>query len=43
MPASPATASPATRIMVSIPIPGLVGGIKDASQAHVAYDASLPS
>src|SRR5215469_18477706 len=43
MPASPAMASPATRIMVSIPTPGLVGGNRDASQAHVADDASLPS
>ena len=43
MPANPATASPTTKIMVSIPTPGLVGGVRDASQAHVADDASLPS
>ena len=43
MPASPATASPATRIMVSIQNAGLGGGCWGACQAHAANHASLPS
>jgi hypothetical protein len=43
MPASPTTASPATRIMVSIQNAGPGGRYQDADEAHAADDASLPS